>query len=769
MSDYDIKLMSRRPVRGKYPVSLLLGENVVLTGEVNPHRPEDVELFLQRATAELPGLNGELETLRGQLLQLAAPPKPSDKPLAERVDTEIPYRELPSGIVWLKPVGEAEVPISLTNFAARIVSDVVRDDGAEREHVLEIEVGRAGKQVRVQVPAAQFPGMGWVIDRLGPKALVYPGNTIRDHARAAIQMLSPDTPARVIYAHTGFREIDGQHVYLHAGGAIGAQGPVAGIEVALPDALSAYKLPDPPEGDERRDAVRETLGILDLAPDHVAVPGIAATYRAVLEKADFSLGFFGPTGAFKSEFASVLVSSFGKEINARQLLSWSSTENALELVAHAAKDAPLIIDDFAPTGSQYDVSAFHRRADRILRAQGNRSGRARMRSDGTLRPVKPPRSLIIVTGEDVPRGQSIRSRMLIVEIAPDDIGAEQLTRCQRAAAAGQYARSMSGFIKWWICRVWRDGQDLRQKFAAYRDAAVKSSQHRRTPEIVANLALGWRAFLDFAVDAEAIGAADEAMLWQRGWEALAVVAEKQSAHQQASEPTKRFLELLCSGIGSGTAHLAGRDGTAPAESAAWGWRKQSMGTGAYARDEWHPQGDRVGWIEDDVVYLDPDASYRAAQAMAGGGEGLVVGPQTLRKRLFEKGLLLREGKRDELTVRRVLDGQSRRVLQISVESLLSGKPAISAKPASASGFDPENDDPMAGSMAGSGSTDEETRHPTRHQNRNGTLEIAGDGGNGGNGGLPTDGRAVAPLTDAEVDRLEREGIESDGQEVPPHA
>ena len=53
-------------------------------------------------------------------------------------------------------------------------------------------------------------------------------------------------------------------------------------------------------------------------------------------------------------------------------------------------------------------SDFHREADRLVRAQGNRSGRQRMRQDSTLRPAKPPRGLLLSTGEDVPRGHSLR-------------------------------------------------------------------------------------------------------------------------------------------------------------------------------------------------------------------------------------------------------------------------------------------------------------------------------------------------------------------------
>ena len=51
----------------------------------------------------------------------------------------------------------------------------------------------------------------------------------------------------------------------------------------------------------------------------------------------------------------------------------------------------MVLDDFAPTGSLYDVQRWHKKADRVLRAKGNAAGRARMAADLTIRPTKPPR------------------------------------------------------------------------------------------------------------------------------------------------------------------------------------------------------------------------------------------------------------------------------------------------------------------------------------------------------------------------------------------
>ena len=59
-----------------------------------------------------------------------------------------------------------------------------------------------------------------------------------------------------------------------------------------------------------------------------------------------------------------------------------------------------------------------------------------MRADGGSRPTYYPRGLIVSTGEDVPSGQSLRARMIVLELAPGDIDTAVLSRIQRMLATG---------------------------------------------------------------------------------------------------------------------------------------------------------------------------------------------------------------------------------------------------------------------------------------------------------------------------------------------
>jgi hypothetical protein len=596
----------------------------------------------------------------------------------------IPYLARDDGLYWKKTTKDGTVEVRLTNFAAHIIADIVRDDGAETRREMELEAALRGRRSRFILPADAFQTMAWPIRYLGSGAVVEPGIGLRDRARTAVQELSGEVPERTVYGHVGWRQINGRRLYLHAGGALGADGPVETVEVSLGPPLDRYLLPAPPAGALRAEAVRTSLRLLTVGPDSVMVPSLGTAYRAPLGRADFGLFIVGPTGVGKSELTALLQQHFGAGMDRQNLPgTWSSTGNALEGLAFLAKDAVLAVDDFAPSGSQADVQRYHREADRLLRAQGNNAGRHRLRADTTLRSARSPRGIVISTGEDVPRGQSARARVLIVEVERGAIKLEALTPHQDAAVTGRLAEAMAGYVCWLAGRSEDIDAARRADVRVLRSAARGSASHARTPEIVANLATGWRWWLSFAVDVGAITDAEAASLWSRVWTALGTSAASQDEHQRASEPTQRFLELLASAVATGRAHVASVEGSEPQTPESWGWRLRRIGAGENARDEWQAQGRRIGWIDEKGLFLEPDGSFAAAQEVGNAtGDPLAVTQKTLGKRLQERGLLLSsERGRGRNTMRRELEGLRRTVLHLSPDILDAGVPPEPAQSA----------------------------------------------------------------------------------------
>ena len=62
-----------------------------------------------------------------------------------------------------------------------------------------------------------------------------------------------------------------------------------------------------------------------------------------------------------------------------------------------------------------------------------------MNGRGRPSAAQPPRALLLATGEQVPQGQSIRARLLIVEVKPGDVnrgGAERVSVGRRSGLLG---------------------------------------------------------------------------------------------------------------------------------------------------------------------------------------------------------------------------------------------------------------------------------------------------------------------------------------------
>jgi hypothetical protein len=570
--------------------------------------------------------------------------------------------------VWDKPTQHGTTETPVTNFTAAITREAVVDDGSgETRRELQIEGKVSGRLSSFSVSSAQFRGMGWVTEHLGATAFVYAGMGLSDHARVAIQMLSGAVPSGHVYTHTGWRRLpDESWVFLHAGGAIGATGPVPGIEVTLSGVLSRYALPDPPAGPALAEAVRASLGLVKVTAEapRIIAPLLGGAYRAPLGNVTTSAMLTGPTGVRKTAVAACVQQHFGAGLDALHMASWSSTANALEDDAFLAKDVVLTVDDLAPAGlSAADAARMYAAAARLLRAQANRSGRARLRSDTTRRPERPPRGMIVATGEEAPRGHSVIARVMLLDVAGGDIDLAALTGAQAVGSAGIYALAMAGYIRWLAARRTGLGAAVAARTAELRAQATGSDVHGRLPEAVASLMTGWEHFLTFALEAGALTAKEHGPACQWAWWALGEAARGQADRLAAAEPAGRFIRVLASALSAGRAHIASTGGSVPGEPKRFGWRLREFATKDGPDCTWEPRGDCIGWIDAGGVYLDMDNALATADRLArDGGEGLQISERTLIRALNKHGYLASTGTigaRRELKVRVTVTGHGR--------------------------------------------------------------------------------------------------------------
>jgi hypothetical protein len=579
----------------------------------------------------------------------------------------IRYEQRGMGITGIKSLKSGRSKSwDVTNFGARIVRDLILDDGVDHGRKFEVEVTLNEKTLTAVLSTAEFVRMSWVLNKLGPEAIVYPGQ--QQHARAAIQSLSGAVRQERVFSHLGWRKCGAQWVYLHAGGAVGPEGYVGGLNVTLPAALQSYRFLPAEDSSATARAVRSSFDLLGLAPDRISIPLLAGVYRAALGSVDFSMFVVGKTGVFKTALAALCQQHFGATMDAHHLpSSFASTASALEEPAFCAKDAVLVVDDFAPTG-RYRDSELQNVAERLFRAVGNGQGRTRMGSNTRPGASKPPRALVMATGEQVPEGHSIRARLLIVDVGPGDISRPILSECQRYGQQGLLATSMSSFLQW-VARRYDELQcRLRTRTLEIRGQMNPNSAHARLPGALAELQAGWEIFTEFALEVGAIDCNAERRLQERCRGALRTLGVFQAKYQDDNDPALRFISLLQTALACERAHVADRYGRSPNDASIWGWHRLTSGR------KWTPRGTRIGWLSGTELFLDPATSYRVARESC-GTERFTESEQALRHQLRERGLLASVDQgRGMVQVRRTLEGIARQVLHLKARDLVRPEP-----------------------------------------------------------------------------------------------
>jgi hypothetical protein len=243
------------------------------------------------------------------------------------------------------------------------------------------------------------------------------------------------------------------------------------------------------------------------------------------------------------------------------------------------------------------------------------------------------------------------------------------------------------------------------------------------------LQAGLEVFLRFAVECGAVSRAEAEAHVAHARGVLLQVTQSQTAHQIDSDPVNRFFALLASALASGSAHVASAaksigvpEDAVPPRPDAWGWRAHVVGAGQSGRDEWRPNGERIGWTDGTNLYLDPAAAHKVANRTA-PDQPLGYGSSTLSKRIRERGLLVRHDA-EHNAVKVELHGTRHRVLHLRTgvlgESGQSGQSRPDRPPKAAGGnsapnpcpdFDRDNDETRAENRGGTPTGDLESPIP----------------------------------------------------------
>ena len=603
---------------------------------------------------------------------------------------DCPYQVVDGCLHLIEPTGGTPL---LARFVPKVIAETTRDDGSEiTKHVRVLLTTPTGKTAEVDVPAEQLPkARGWTMRALGPAAVITPMARDEQHVATAAQYLGQERWATATeYTHTGWRsDLGTGWRYLTASGALGADGLDTSITVDLgTPRLNSYALPDPTlvEPQELADAVRASLDLIDVAPETVSVPILAAAYRAPLPVApETSVFVVGPSGSLKTAVSALACQHFGKALDPKGLpAEWKSTSNSLEAIAHQLADVLLVIDDYAPQAAE-DPRKLAVAADRIFRGAANASGRNRMRSDSVMRPAKHPRAQVLSTGEDIPPGESLRARLTIATLERGAVDLATLTTAQVSGAAGVYALAMAGYVRWLAERRDADPElqdQLREQMAARRADLATGAGHMRVPEAAAGLLVAWRTWLEYATAVQAVTKPEASRIMQRVKTAIVADMAEQAEHTRQMKVEEIYVGALAAALASGRAHLADRvslrQPSGLVKPLACGWESQESGD---LSTHWRSRGDRIGWVDSATgdVFLHPEVAYETAVAHARrAATPLSTSKNGVHKHLHEAGFLQavtqKDGKATHLTINTRIGGVTKRVLHIRT-ALVTGEVA----------------------------------------------------------------------------------------------
>ena len=514
------------------------------------------------------------------------------------------------------------------NFVPRIVSEKTVDDGAVTEKTLVLSGIHADGSTLppVEVNGADLSSFNWLLDKWGAKCIIEVGPRCREYLRYYIQTTADSADRLTEYHVTGWKKIDGEWHYLLPGD--------DSLNVTLKGKLQHYC-------GEQGFTPEDLIDAYDLfekppAPSRVIQPLVAFTFLTPLNEfmrqagcmPKFALFLTGRTGTRKSTIAALILSFFGRFTSTDLPMSFRDTANSIIANSFSLKDVLTCIDDFYPSDNA-EMKKLNATAQTVMRAYGDRTGRARLRSDSTLMESRPPQGNAIITGELSPDiGESGTARYFALELKEGDVDLSRLTLCQNDAENGAYRRTMTAYTQWLKQSFVSDG-DCTSEFVAvlsklYREYRTDYIHHNltchgRLPETVASLMVGMRFFLQFLKEIGVIKQEEQDFDLDEFRKLLYALADIQSEKVEQDKPAHVFIRKLWSLIEGGKVLITERN--RPKEFDPF------------------PPG-YIGCQDGDYYYLNKELAHSAVKKLCTEqGESFPLSAKALVKALAEEGLI----------------------------------------------------------------------------------------------------------------------------------
>ena len=526
------------------------------------------------------------------------------------------------------------------------------------------------------------------------KAMPWPGflesNSRRgaDQAWDAMNAIKPPRNNSIVHTTVGWRTTDTGDYFVHATGAIAKNGAL-GVEVDVATTSEIYAMPEPTtDRDQLRQAWLDgTVALRESElPARVIAPLLGHSWTAPVLPGPILLHLVGGFASYKTSHSRLAVQYFAPNLthNTKGLISGASggsTAIGLQRTLSAISNVPVIVDDFAPDGNASDAI---RRISTLGRTVFNGIGRIRGKQRGGAEADRPILASIITSGELSAQG-SADSRIVNLPLDPATLKNGGVIFGRLESKRARHARALIGasLVQWTAARrqqlvddfteAEEDSEHRLCTQAYWREAIPRQNGHAglhdRLVQSAVVLDRGIMIMLMMLRDLDVISD-DEARDFY-GW-ARAGIAEAISLQDSsASDPAEQLMEYLREAIANGNAHLAGMDGTVPDDASSLGWADQSTGM----NPQWRPNGQRVGVINKDRLYLFPTTAVAVARQMSQRADEAFSDTKTsLSSSMLSHGWLIADGAGKRSVVRRTGRSMQHRVWDIPLSALTGSGP-----------------------------------------------------------------------------------------------
>lgn len=504
----------------------------------------------------------------------------------------------------------------------QVINAIVRRVAAYIDEREEVPVGANAQITHVDLEVAQgdttalvssidmdaYASMKWVNDSaLHGMPLEFsrtsPG---RSDVLNAISMTSPACPLHIAYAHYGWQETGDGWIYLHAGGAVGANGPIADVRVHVSN-MEAFSLPPAPNTPEAgRTSWLAVRSIFDAYPAKVAAALIGSWAWQTLTGKPLALGARGHKGSGKTIAGCLWQSFWVPDIEPGKALFHLGVDDAsaafMEEINAAAGYMGVFWDDppreDSPEKSARSIASLARRAE-------DGRGKGRGKPKGGTRKVLRHAAATFSTTEGVQLTGSAEDREYTLKWGATEV---DLKLAWDLADTGGPARAAAttALVRW-AAPAMPFTDEMTDRAKAFRDTLMGGSADPLAPRLARKPAYAATGIEYWLRCAEELGLASKAecdALWDLAWSGICEGYHDQSDIGHGRADHERVLEILEQALRTAECHVVDHGGTAPADYQTWGYTLEGEG-GDHERVR--AGGRRIGVLSEDRsrVYLVP--------------------------------------------------------------------------------------------------------------------------------------------------------------------